>query len=231
MIQMLLLYGALGLFAPLQGRSDSALLDAARRGDPVAVRKALEQGADPNTTNDEGQTSLMLAAQGGHLYVAEQLRARGAKLSTEDNRKMTAFAYALLGGHQEVARYLGTESQKIVEKREKTCQMLWSYREPPPGEESASEVRPGYRWVVLTFVDFPNHSYRIYSPDLWIYLESLGSERVPVVIQASFNSETGKLMGTSLIRIGEMRTWKSESSDYRTVGDYHPAPWDPKPSQ
>jgi ankyrin repeat protein len=62
---------------------DRALLDATRRGDVVAVRSLLREGADPNMAQGDGLTVLHVAAQEGNLEIAELLLDAGAKVEAK----------------------------------------------------------------------------------------------------------------------------------------------------
>jgi len=67
------LTGAILAIALLAGAilpNDRALLDAAKRGDVVAVKQALKSGADVNAAQGDGLTALHIAAQEGRLDIA-----------------------------------------------------------------------------------------------------------------------------------------------------------------
>ena len=54
--------------------NESALRNAALKGQVETVRQALEQGVDVDATDAEGRTSIQLASQNGHHDVAQVLR-------------------------------------------------------------------------------------------------------------------------------------------------------------
>ncbi|WP_406135840.1 ankyrin repeat domain-containing protein [Streptomyces sp. NBC_01089] len=65
---------------------DSAVLEAAGRGDTAAVRAALAAGADPEARDAHGRTALLLAAIGDHVEAARVLVAEGADPDAQDDR-------------------------------------------------------------------------------------------------------------------------------------------------
>lgn len=71
------------------------LLNAVLAGDVVKATTLLKNGADCNSSNDEGATLLMLAAGAGHIEIVEMLIATGAKVDATDARGWTALMKAL----------------------------------------------------------------------------------------------------------------------------------------
>ncbi|NDZ79496.1 hypothetical protein G3I19_13390 [Streptomyces sp. SID10853] len=65
---------------------DSAVLEAAGRGDTAAVRAALAAGADLEARDAHGRTALLLAAIGDHVEAARLLVADGADPDAQDDR-------------------------------------------------------------------------------------------------------------------------------------------------
>ena len=55
-----------------------SLLEAAKNGAEASANRILENGADPNEADEEGQTPLHVAASQGHLPVADLLLVKGA---------------------------------------------------------------------------------------------------------------------------------------------------------
>ena len=64
---------SVALIAAAAPADDAALLDAVRRGDVVAVRAALREGASPNAAQGDGMSALHLAADRGNLEVVRVL--------------------------------------------------------------------------------------------------------------------------------------------------------------
>ena len=101
--------------------------------------------------------------------------------------------------------------EKVIEKRIKTFDMIWTYG------ESAKEW-PDAKNIILTFADYPTHKLGIYSPDLGNYLESLKSDHVKVVFEYTYDTSLGKMVGYHAIQIGELKGWR-DYSGYGGVGD------------
>ncbi|MER7844352.1 ankyrin repeat domain-containing protein [Kitasatospora sp. NPDC096077] len=64
--------------------ADLALLDAARQGDPDAVRAALAAGADVEARDTEGRTALLRAAFADRVAAARLLVEAGADVNAQD---------------------------------------------------------------------------------------------------------------------------------------------------
>ena len=81
--------------------AESALVDAARRGNLMALQAALDSGADPNARAEGGGgTALMFAAYGGHTSTVRVLLSAGAKATDE------ALAMANVRGHSDIVQLL-----------------------------------------------------------------------------------------------------------------------------
>jgi ankyrin repeat protein len=76
---------------PISYRAAQSLI---KRGDEPALRAALSTGLDPNLTNPNGWTLLMLAAVEGDLPIARVLLENGATPSLQNNRSETALDLA-----------------------------------------------------------------------------------------------------------------------------------------
>ncbi|SVB86785.1 uncharacterized protein METZ01_LOCUS239639, partial [marine metagenome] len=107
------LTGAVLAFALLTGATnaappkDSPLLNATKRGDAVAVRSLLEDGADPNVAQGDGLTALHLAAQQGSLEIARLLIGSGANVKAKTRiGDYTPLHLASGGAHTSVVRAL-----------------------------------------------------------------------------------------------------------------------------
>lgn len=81
-------------------------LRAALEGDLVTVQRLVERGTSPDTSDQEGNSLLMLAARAGHVTVVSYLLARKATVNARSRFGDTALLAASLKGHVEVAKVL-----------------------------------------------------------------------------------------------------------------------------
>ena len=87
------------------------LYEAARKGDPVEVKAALDRGADVNAKFRYGATALFKAAERGHTEVVKLLIERGADVNVKDTfYGATAMSWALQKGHTGVVRAILAKS-------------------------------------------------------------------------------------------------------------------------
>ena len=89
------------------GVADSAVADAAMRGDASAVRALLQRGADVNAAQGDGMTALHWAAEHGDHDLAAVLLESGANPGAETRiGRHTPLHVAAQGGHHLVVRTL-----------------------------------------------------------------------------------------------------------------------------
>lgn len=84
-----------------------SLINAAIRQHQIAFASLwLENGVDPNLSNDRGIAPIHLAARYDEQYLLEQLLEAGASMSQADHKGRTAIVYAAEAGNSVVATRL-----------------------------------------------------------------------------------------------------------------------------
>jgi len=87
-------------------QSFQELLNAVAAGDSTKVAGYLEKGLDPNTTEANGYTILMIAAREGRAQMVSLLLSRKADFLRQTPAGDTALMLAALGGHMEAVKVL-----------------------------------------------------------------------------------------------------------------------------
>ena len=82
---------------PLSYRAAQTVI---KRGDEEALRTALDQHLDPNLTNQNGWSLLMLAAVEGDAPLGRLLIERGATIDLKNNKGETAQSIATHRGFE-----------------------------------------------------------------------------------------------------------------------------------
>ena len=95
---------ALMLLAPALCAAADGLIIAAGRGDPAALRRLLDAGANVNERDARGRNAVLAATQGGHVEAARLLISRGADVNAQDDIRDSAFLLAGASGHAEIVR-------------------------------------------------------------------------------------------------------------------------------
>jgi len=98
--------------------ANSALMDAAKKGNIEAVKQHLTGGADVNAKGVGGMTPLHRAAREGHKEVSELLIANSADVNAKDKTGRTPLHRAAREGHKEVAELLITKDAYVNAKSE-----------------------------------------------------------------------------------------------------------------
>ena len=109
MFGRLLFAGLITLFLPAAAAAAAdrlPLVDAATRGDLVAVRALLTQGADANAARGDGMTALHAAVHADRLDIAGALLDAGAKVATGDRYGVTPLYLACVNGNVDMIRRL-----------------------------------------------------------------------------------------------------------------------------
>ena len=85
----------------------SPLCIAAERGDIDVVTFLIENGADVNVTDVNGNTPLIfIINKTGHLEITQRLLGKGAAVNTQNRTGETALMYAAWRGHADIVRLL-----------------------------------------------------------------------------------------------------------------------------
>ncbi|MDF2814876.1 MAG: ankyrin [Paenibacillus sp.] len=82
------------------------IIEAAERGDQVAVQRYIAEGADINVQDAQGRTAIMAATYGNKLEVVRVLLAAGADLNVQDNRLDNPLLFAGAAGLPAIIKLL-----------------------------------------------------------------------------------------------------------------------------
>jgi hypothetical protein len=100
-----------------QAELDAGLVRAAAVKDAGSVVRLLSEGANPNATNFDGLTPLMMAAGTGQAEVVDALLAKGANAEARTKRdEVTALMFAAHGGHGAVIETLLAKGANVRAK-------------------------------------------------------------------------------------------------------------------
>ncbi|XP_037772380.1 kinase D-interacting substrate of 220 kDa B-like [Penaeus monodon] len=87
-------------------KPDSPLVQAAARADWDTVVHLIENGTDPNETNNAGTTALTWAAHHGQLDVCKVLLKHGANIDHKNNHGSSALSFAARRGYADLTKML-----------------------------------------------------------------------------------------------------------------------------
>lgn len=94
---------------PNQKELNLQLLSACLMGKTALARDALDKGADPNATDPDGKTMLMIAAMENFYEIGRLLIDCGADMDTKDRAGFTALSYANTFSSKNIRRLLEDE--------------------------------------------------------------------------------------------------------------------------
>jgi ankyrin repeat protein len=103
------LLAGLGFFLVLSvahGGAYDEILEAAERGDSVAVVALLQRGMDVNTTDQAGNSLLMIAARNGNVELLEFLLKSRAGVNRRNRFGDTAMLLAVVNGNLDAVKAL-----------------------------------------------------------------------------------------------------------------------------
>lgn len=104
-----LLLGAL----PVLAGSHELMLEGAAGADPDAVKTLLARGVDPDLSDPDGNTALIIAAREGGIEVVRALLAARPRLNATNRFGETALMLAAYSGRTEVVRELLLEGADV----------------------------------------------------------------------------------------------------------------------
>ena len=87
-------------------KDESYLIRSSAYGHIDMVKKFIEDGADVNAKNNDGNTALMMASWNGHIEVVRFLLKNGADVNAKNNDDNTALQTASMNGRTEIVAML-----------------------------------------------------------------------------------------------------------------------------
>ncbi|MBR5887347.1 MAG: ankyrin repeat domain-containing protein [Akkermansia sp.] len=85
---------------------ETALMQAADKGNLKAVRNLIAAGADVNLQDEDGETALMIAADDGYTEIVRALLSAGADTNLRNEDGETALDISVKERHRETAEVL-----------------------------------------------------------------------------------------------------------------------------
>jgi ankyrin repeat protein len=112
---------------------NNALVEAASKGNVVAVREWLAKGADVNAKGKNGWSSFLTAIFTGHDEVVPELIAAGADVNLPDESQTTLLMHAAYFNRKELVNQLVAAGAKVEEKDKigRTALILAAERNDP----------------------------------------------------------------------------------------------------
>jgi ankyrin repeat protein len=146
------LAGSTGSRASARGAGrmlDLLLMVSAAAGDLLQVVDLLDEGANPDSSDQDGWTALHAAAGRGHAGIVRLLVAHGANVRVRNNRGDTPLHVALMLGHAQAAQTLvemGGGGLLDDQNGAGMTPLDWARRSSDPALRGlAEQVRPSQR--------------------------------------------------------------------------------------
>jgi hypothetical protein len=111
---------------------NAALAEGARSGMPKLVKLELDMGANPNTTDEIGNTPLHLAAAAGNSEVVKLLIGYGGDVNVASNSGSTALFHAIASGSFETVKILLVHGSNLFGNYSGTYQNENGHKSPLP---------------------------------------------------------------------------------------------------
>lgn len=144
------------------GENLSELMKASRDGNLAAVKRALDNGADVNYTNEKGKTALMFAASNGHTETVKFLLNHGAQVDKEDNFGTTAIIVAATAAKTQTAELLAQQGADPTHK------------DTSGGSALSNATFFGHADTVKTLLKYAKHLSKKDSDELMMIASGLG---------------------------------------------------------
>jgi ankyrin repeat protein len=101
------------------------LSSACANGDTASVKALLQNGADPNTADENGNYGLIEAAHGQYYNVVDLLLKSGADINVADGAGLTALMMVCQNGNDTVARELITAGASVMQQDKKGVPVIF----------------------------------------------------------------------------------------------------------
>ncbi|MEL6986457.1 MAG: ankyrin repeat domain-containing protein [Bacteroidota bacterium] len=146
-------------------KTNAKVFEIVQEGSIKDLKALLKQGVDVNSSDDTGQTALMVAAWRNQMDMAKFLIEKGADVNQSSSSGLTALHYAALENHAEMAQLLLSHNAKVdptmhyssTDGNKTEAPLVWEYIGATPlliaTESSNAEVIS----VLLNAGANPNH--------------------------------------------------------------------------
>lgn len=111
-----------------------------KRGDEAGLRTALDDGLDPNLSNHNSWSLLMLAAVEGSVPLAELLLERGAEINRRNRHDETALSLAAQKAHVALLQLLLVHGADKTSRPHGTSLSQWLANSPGLTPPQLAEV-------------------------------------------------------------------------------------------